>query len=86
MVTHKYNRVGAQAVLLVLLLTLWLPRNAEPATTVYVSDTNLEANLRTGTSQENRIIGMLKAGTKLTLLGEEDGVAKEGLQPSFRVL
>lgn len=80
MVTHKYNRVGAQAVLLALLLTLWLPRNAEPTTTVYVSDTNLEANLRTGTSQQNRIIGMLKAGTKLTLLGEEDGWAEVTLE------
>ena len=80
MITHKYNRVGAQAVWLALFLTLWLPKNAEPTTTVYVSDTNLEANLRTGTSQQNRIIGLLKAGTKLTLLGEEDGWAEVTLE------
>ena len=80
MTTHKHNRVGAQAVWLTLFLTLWLPKNAEPTTTVYVSDTTLEANLRTGTSQENRIIGMLKAGTKLTLLGEKEGWAEVTLE------
>jgi len=63
-----------------LFFTLWLPTNAQPATTVYVSDTTLEANLRTGTSQENRIIGMLRPGTQVTLLSEEDGWAEVTLE------
>ena len=80
MVTHKYNRVGAQAVWLTLFLTLWLPRNAEPTTTFYVSDTTLEANLRSGTSPENRIIGMLRPGTQVTIVQEEEGWAKVTLE------
>ena len=61
-------------------LLRWLPTNAQPATTFYVSDTTLEANLRSGTSQENRIIGMLRPGTKLTLTGEQDGWAEVTLE------
>jgi SH3 domain protein len=40
----------------------------------------LEANLRSGTSQENRIIGMLRPGTQLTLLSEQDGWAEVTLE------
>ena len=80
MTRHKQNRVAIQTLWLTLFFTLWLPANAQPATTVYVSDTTLEANLRSGTSQENRIIGMLRPGTKLTLLGEEDGWAEVTLE------
>jgi SH3 domain protein len=63
-----------------LFFILLLPTNAQPATTVYVSDTTLEANLRSGTSQENRIIGMLRPGTQLTLLSEQDGWAEVTLE------
>ncbi len=80
MTRQKQNRVAIQTLCLTLFFTLWLPANAQPATTVYVSDTNLEANLRSGTSQENRIIGMLRPGTKLTLLGEENGWAEVTLE------
>ena len=76
MTRQKQNRVAIQTLWLTLFFTLWLPANAQPATTVYVSDTTLEANLRSGTSQENRIIGMLRPGTKVTLLGEQDGWAE----------
>jgi SH3 domain protein len=47
---------------------------------LYVSDTTLEANLRSGTSQENRIIGMLKPGTQVSVVLEEDGWAKVTLE------
>jgi SH3 domain protein len=47
---------------------------------LYVSDTTLEANLRSGTSQENRIIGMLKPGTPVTVVLEEEGWAKVTLE------
>jgi SH3 domain protein len=65
---------------LILLFMVCLPSVIDAATTVYVSDTTLEANLRSGTSQENRIIGMLKPGTQLTIVQEEDGWAKVSLE------
>jgi SH3 domain protein len=80
MTRQKQNRVAAQACCLTLFFILLLPTNAQPATTVYVSDTTLEANLRSGTSQENRIIGMLRPGTQLTLLSEQDGWAEVTLE------
>ena len=80
MTRQKQKKVAAQAFCLALFFTLWLPTNAQPDTTFYVSDTTLEANLRSGTSQENRIIGLLRPGTKLTLTEEEDGWAKVTLE------
>ena len=80
MTRRKQNRVAAQVCYLTLFFILWLPTNAQPATTLYVSDTTLEANLRSGTSQENRIIGMLRPGTKLILTGEQDGWAEVTLE------
>jgi SH3 domain protein len=65
---------------LTLLLTLWIPGTGNTADTLYVSDTTLEANLRSGTSQDNRIIGMLRPGTKVTLTSEQDGWAKVTLE------
>jgi SH3 domain protein len=65
---------------LTLLLTLWLPATGNSADTLYVSDTTLEANLRSGTSQENRIIGMLRPGTKVTVTSEQDGWAEVTLE------
>lgn len=65
---------------LTLLLTLWLPGTGNTADTLYVSDTTLEANLRSGTSQDNRIIGMLRPGTKVTLTSEQDGWAEVTLE------
>ena len=61
---------------LALFFTVCLPAAGYSATTVYVSDTTLEANLRSGTSPVNRIIGMLKPGTQVTIVQEEDGWAK----------
>ena len=61
---------------LTLFLTVCLPSSGDSATTVYVSDTNLEANLRSGTTQEHRIIGLLRSGTQLTLIREEGGWAE----------
>ena len=79
----KSNRLMAQTLwlfALTLLLTLWLPGTGNTADTLYVSDTTLEANLRSGTSQDNRIIGMLRPGTKVTLTSEQDGWAKVTLE------
>ena len=79
MVTHKQNTMTAQALRLIgltLFFTVWLPSVNSFAATFYVSDTTLEANLRTGTQKENRIIALLQPGEKLELLGEEDGWAE----------
>ena len=80
---NKRNRLMAQTLwlfALTLLLTLWIPGTGNTADTLYVSDTTLEANLRSGTSQDNRIIGMLRPGTKVTLTSEQDGWAKVTLE------
>ncbi|MEE9120820.1 MAG: TIGR04211 family SH3 domain-containing protein [Syntrophobacteria bacterium] len=79
MVRHKQNKVTAQALRLLgltLFLTVWLPSVSSSAATLYVSDTTVEANLRTGVQRENRIIALLRPGTQLTLVQEEDGWAK----------
>ena len=79
MVTHKQNKMTAQALRLIgltLFFTVWLPSVNSIAATFYVSDTTLEANLRTGTQKENRIIALLQPGEKLELLREEDGWAE----------
>jgi SH3 domain protein len=83
MTINKRNRPMAQTMwlfALTLLLTLWLPATGNSADTLYVSDTTLEANLRSGTSQENRIIGMLRPGTKVTVTSEQDGWAEVTLE------
>ena len=79
MVTQKENKATAQALWLLgltLFLIVWLPSVSSSAATFYVSDTTLEANLRTGTQKENRIIALLRPGEKLELLSEEDGWAE----------
>ena len=79
MVTHKQNKMTVQALrlfTLTLFLTVCLPSLSSLAATLYVSDTTVEANLRTGTQQENRIIALLRPGTQLELLSEEDGWAE----------
>ncbi len=79
MVKHKQNKVTAQALRLfglTLFFTVWLPSVSSSAATLYVSDTTVEANLRTGIQRENRIIALLRPGTQLTLVQEEDGWAK----------
>jgi SH3 domain protein len=83
MVIHKQNKMTVQALRLfglALFFTVCLPSVSSFAATLYVSDTTLEANLRSGTSQENRIIGMLKPGTQVTVVLEEDGWAKVTLE------
>ena len=72
MVTGK----ALKLTVLTLFLTVCLPSSGDSAKTVYVSDTNLEANLRSGTTQEHRIIGLLRSGTQLTLIREEGGWAE----------
>jgi SH3 domain protein len=79
MVTHKKNKAIAQVMRLfglTLFLFIWLPSVSSSAATLYVSDTTVEANLRTGTQKENRIIAMLRPGTQLEVTGEEDGWAE----------
>jgi SH3 domain protein len=79
MVTHKQNKMTVQALRLfglTLFFTVCLPSLSSFAATLYVSDTTVEANLRTGTQQENRIIALLRPGTQLEVLSEEDGWAE----------
>ena len=79
MVTHKQNKMTVKALRLfglTLFFTVWLPSVSSFAATLYVSDTTVEANLRTGTQQENRIIALLRPGTQLEVLSEEDGWAE----------
>jgi SH3 domain protein len=79
MVTHKQNKMTVQALSLfslTLFFTVCLPSVSSSAATLYVSDTTVEANLRTGTQQENRIIALLRPGTQLEVLSEEDGWAE----------
>jgi SH3 domain protein len=52
--------------------------------TLYVSDTTLEANLRSGIDTDQRIIAMLRPGTPVTLLREERGWAEVTLQDGRR--
>jgi SH3 domain protein len=51
---------------------------------LYVSDTTLEANLRSGIDTDQRIIAMLRPGTQVTLLREERGWAEVTLQDGRR--
>ena len=79
MVTHKQNKMTVQALrlfCLTLFFTVWLPSVSSFAATLYVSDTTVEANLRTGTQKENRIIALVRPGEKLELLREEGGWAE----------
>jgi SH3 domain protein len=83
MVNFRQFVVNAGALIFLCLtsvFTIFLPSVTDAATMLYVSDTTLEANLRSGTSQENRIIGMLKPGTQVTVVLEEDGWAKVTLE------
>jgi SH3 domain protein len=49
-----------------------------------VSDTTLEANLRSGIDADQRIIAMLRPGTQVTVLREERGWAEVTLQDGRR--
>ena len=62
-----------------LILVSWLTIVDASAATLYVSDTTLKANVRTGTTIENRIIAMVTPGTVVTLVAEEDGWAEVAL-------
>ena len=62
-----------------LILVSWLTIVGASAATLYVSDTTLNANVRTGTTIENRIIAMVTPGTVVTLVAEEDGWAEVAL-------
>lgn len=54
------------------------------AKTFYVSDTELKANVRTGSGFDRRIIAMLPSGTRVTLITEEDGWAEVALKDGRR--
>ena len=82
MVTDKQKKVTAQVLKLfglTLFFTVCLPSVSSSAATLYVSDTTVEANLRTGTQKENRIIALLRPGTQLEVLREEAGWAEVNL-------
>lgn len=51
---------------------------------LYVSDSTVEANLWNGIKGDRRIIAMLRPGTQLTLLREEEGWAEVALQDGRR--
>jgi len=83
MAPYKQNRliVAACGLLsLTLVFTGGLSSPSAQATTLYVSDTTLEANLRTGTTSDNRIIAMVRPGTPLTILSEKEGWAEVSLE------
>ncbi|MBW1981139.1 MAG: TIGR04211 family SH3 domain-containing protein [Deltaproteobacteria bacterium] len=67
-------------VVLAMCFCLWGQMGRAWAASLYVSDTTLEANLRTGTQADNRIIALLRPGTKVTLLEEQRGWAKVALE------
>lgn len=71
---------------LALALTLALSGTSHGARQVslYVSDTTVEANLRSGINADQRIIAMLRPGTQVTLLREERGWAEVTLQDGRR--
>jgi SH3 domain protein len=71
---------------LALTLTLALSGTSHGARQVslYVSDTTVEANLRSGIDADQRIIAMLRPGTQVTLLREERGWAEVTLQDGRR--
>ena len=82
MVIDKKKKVIAHVLRLfglTLVFTVFLPSASNPAATRYVSDTTVEANLRTGTQKENRIIALLRPGTQLEVLREEAGWAEVNL-------
>ena len=82
MVTDKKKKVTAHGLkffILTLFFTVCLPSVSSSAATRYVSDTTVEANLRTGTQKENRIIALLRPGTQLEVLREEAGWAEVNL-------
>lgn len=83
MAPYKQHRliVAACGLLsLALVFTGGLSSPSAQATTLYVSDTTLEANLRTGTTSDNRIIAMVRPGTVLTILNEKEGWAQVRLE------
>ena len=75
----KFCVVGLALVLTTVLTSLDIQ-----AKTFYVSDTNLKANLRTGSSFERRIVAMLRSGTKVTLIREEGAWAEVALEDGRR--
>jgi SH3 domain protein len=66
-------------VALVILLTVWLFSARTWAKTLYVSDTTLEAILRSGPDVSRRIIASLPIGTRVTMIRVENGWAEVSL-------
>jgi SH3 domain protein len=83
MVLSKHKQVVIrpfQSLSLTLVFLGWLLSTSVWAKTLYVSDTTLRANMRTGTTIQNRIIAMLEPGRVVTFLGEKDGWAEVTLE------
>jgi SH3 domain protein len=66
-------------VALAILLTVWLFGSKTWAKTLYVSDTTLEAILRSGPDISHRIIASVPIGERLTILRAENGWAEVSL-------
>jgi SH3 domain protein len=77
----KSRLIGKGVWLLGLIICLigWPQCPVAGAAVLYISDTTLTANLRTGNSYKNRIIAMLRPGTQVTLIREEGSWAEVAL-------
>ena len=75
----RFWLVGAILLLSNLLLSVEIK-----AKTFYVSDTELKANVRSGSGFDRRIIAMLPSGTRVTLITEEGGWAEVALKDGRR--
>ena len=69
---------------LTIFLVGWFSCGVAAATSLYISDTTLRANLRSGNSFDNRITGMLRPGTQVTLIQEDGGWAEVALEDGRR--
>lgn len=83
MTTHRKRRRlfrrSLFLVALVVLLTVWLFSVNTWAKTLYVSDTTLEAILRSGPDVSHRIIAGLPIGSRVTVIRVENGWAEVSL-------
>ena len=61
-------------------LLSWFSYSVADATVLYVSDTTVTVNLRTGNSFANKIVALLRPGTQVTLIEEEAGWAEVALE------
>ena len=80
-ISKKINLVGELCFLgLTTVLLSWFLYSVADATVLYVSDTTVTVNLRTGNSFGNKIVALLRPGTQVTLIEEESGWAEVALE------